>query len=83
MPGLSEAPTQIWLAVALVDMRRDNDGLSSIVQQALGHSPCAGLVFAYHNRPGNRLKVLLWDGDGGWLCHQHQSAIFRLYFLTR
>jgi len=36
MPGLIEAPAQIWLAVAPVDMRRGIDGLSSVVQQALG-----------------------------------------------
>jgi transposase len=64
MPGLIEAPAQIWLAVAPVDMRRGIDGLSSIVQQALGHSPCAGSAFVFHNRSGNRLKVLLWDGNG-------------------
>jgi hypothetical protein len=32
MPGLIEAPAQIWLAVASVDMRRGINGLSSIVQ---------------------------------------------------
>jgi transposase len=70
MPGLIEAPARIWLAVAPVDMRRGIDGLSSIVQQALGHSPCAGSAFVFHNRPGNRLKLLLWDGNGVWLCQR-------------
>lgn len=76
MPGLIEAPEHIWLAVAPVDMRRGIDGLSSIVQQALGHSPCAGSAFVFHNRSGNRLKVLLWDGNGVWLCHRrlHQGG---------
>jgi transposase len=61
---LTEAPAQIWLALAPVDMRRGIDGLSSIVQQALGHSPCAGSAFVFHNRSGNRWKVLLWEGNG-------------------
>lgn len=70
MSGLIDAPAQIWLAVAPVDMRRGIDGLSSIVQQALGHSPCAGSAFVFHNCSGNRLKVLLWDGNGVWLCQR-------------
>ncbi|MDP1971063.1 MAG: IS66 family insertion sequence element accessory protein TnpB [Methylobacter sp.] len=70
MSGLIEAPAQIWLAVAPVDMRRGIDGLSSIVQQAIGHSPCAGSAFVFHNCSGNRLKVLLWDGNGVWLCQR-------------
>jgi len=70
MPGLIEAPAQIWLALAPVDMRRGIDGLSAIVQQGLGRSPCAGSAFVFHNRAGNRLKLLLWDGNGVWLCQR-------------
>jgi transposase len=70
MPGLIEAPAQIWLAVEPVDLRRGIDGLSTIVQQALGHSPCAGSAFVFRNRASNRLKLLLWDGNGVWLCQR-------------
>jgi transposase len=70
MSGLIGTPAQIWLAVAPVDMRRGIDGLSGIVQQALGHAPCAGSAFVFRNRCGNRLKLLLWDGTGVWLCQR-------------
>ena len=40
MPGLITNPEAIWLAVSPVDMRRGIDGLSMLVQQALGHAPC-------------------------------------------
>lgn len=70
MSGLIESPGQIWLAVAPVDMRRGLDGLSAIVQQSLGHSPCAGSAFIFRNRAGNRLRLLLWDGNGAWLCQR-------------
>jgi transposase len=70
MSGLIEAPAQIWVAVAPVDMRRGLDGLSMIVQQSLGHSPCAGSAFIFRNRAGNRLRLLLWDGNGVWLCQR-------------
>jgi transposase len=68
MSGLIGYPARIWLAVEPVDLRRGIDGLSSIVQQALGHSPGAGSAFVFRNRAGNRLKLLLWDGNGVWLC---------------
>jgi transposase len=76
MPGLIAAPEQIWLAISPVDMRRGIDGLSSIVQQSLGHAPCAGSAFVFRNRAGNRLKLLLWDGNGVWLCQRrlHQGG---------
>ena len=70
MPGLIGYPARIWLAVEPVDLRRGIDGLSSIVQQALGHSPGAGSAFVFRNRAGNRLKLLLWDGNGVWLCQR-------------
>ena len=76
MPGLVESPAQIWVAVAPVDMRRGLDGLSAIVQQSLGHAPCAGSAFIFRNRAGNRLRLLLWDGNGVWLCQRrlHQGS---------
>ena len=70
MPGLIDYPVQIWLAVDPVDLRRGIDGLSAIVQQALEQSPCAGSAFVFRNRAGNRLKLLLWDGNGVWLCQR-------------
>lgn len=75
MPGLIDTPAQIWLAVTPVDMRQGLDGLSAIVQQNLGHSPCAGSAFIFRNRAGNRLRLLLWDGNGVWLCQRrlHQG----------
>jgi len=60
----------IWLAVAPVDLRRGIDGLSSTVQQALEQAPCSGSALVFRNRAGNRLKVLLWDGNGVWLCQR-------------
>ncbi len=76
MLGLISTPGQIWLSVAPVDLRRGIDGLSALVQQNLGQQPCAGSAFVFRNGPGNRLKVLLWDGNGVWLCQRrlHQGT---------
>jgi transposase len=63
-------PEQIWLAVAPVDMRRGIDGLSMIVQETLGQAPCTGMAFVFRNKAGNRLRLLVWDGNGVWLCQR-------------
>ncbi len=57
-------------------MRRGLDGLTAIVQESLGHSPGAGSAFIFRNRAGNRLRLLLWDGNGVWLCQRrlHQGV---------
>jgi len=66
---------QVLIMVNPVDMRLGVDGLSSLVQQALGHSACDGRVYVFRNRVGNRIKLLLWDANGIWLCQRrlHQG----------
>ncbi len=63
-------PEQVWLVIEPVDMRVGIDGLSLRIQNLLGHSPCDGKAFAFCNRRGTRLKLLIWDGTGVWLCHR-------------
>lgn len=70
MSGLIACPEQIWLVVEPMDLRRGIDGLSLWVQETLGDAPGAGSAFIFHNRSRSRLKVLLWDGNGVWLCQR-------------
>jgi transposase len=63
-------PEQVWLAVEAVDMRGGIDSLSQRIQNLLGTSPCDGNAYAFRNRRGTRLKLLIWDGTGVWLCHR-------------
>jgi transposase len=69
-------PEQVWLAVEPVDLRLGIDGLSRKVQQALGRAPGDGSAYAFTNRSRSRLKLLVWDGTGVWLCVRrlHQGA---------
>lgn len=68
-------PDHVWLLVAPVDMRSGIDSLSQRIQNLLGKSPCDGNAYAFRNRRGTRLKLLLWDGSGVWLCQRrlHQG----------
>lgn len=63
-------PSQIWLVVEPVDMRAGIDGLSLRIQNALERSPCDGRAYAFRNRRGTRMKLLIWDGTGVWLCQR-------------
>lgn len=64
------APSQVWLAVEPVDMRLGAEGLSLRVQESLGRAPCDGSAYAFCNKRGNRLKLLVWDGTGVWLAQR-------------
>jgi len=61
---------QVWVVVEPVDMRLGMDGLSQRIQATLGRSPCDGCAYAFRNRRGTRLKLLVWDGTGVWLCQR-------------
>ena len=61
-------PSQVFLAVEPVDIRLGIDGLSLRIQQSLGMAPCNGSAYAFRNRSGNRIKLVVWDGTGVWLC---------------
>ena len=61
-------PAALWLVVPPVDMRWGADGLSLYVQQVLQADPGAGNAYLFRNKRGNRIKLLIWDGTGVWLC---------------
>ena len=68
-------PRQVKIFVALgpTDMRRGFDGLSGLVQQTLQQDPLSGHLFVFRNRRRDRIKILLWDGDGYALYYKRLS----------
>ncbi len=69
-------PNEVWLIVEPVYMRGGSDTLSLRVQNLLVRTPCDGSAYAFRNRRANRLKLLIWDGTGVWLCQRrlHQGG---------
>lgn len=67
-------PDQVFLAVDPLDMRWGIERLSCHIQQLLGRSPCDGTAYAFTNRDRSRLKLLIWDGNGVWLCLRRLHA---------
>jgi len=67
MLSLSPA-TRVFVALTPVDMRKSFNGLHALVQTVLQQDPLSGHLFVFTNRLRNRVKVLLWDGSGLWVC---------------
>jgi transposase len=64
---------KILVAVEPADFRRGIDGLARLCREALEQDPLAGTVFVFCNRKRTALKVLMYDGQGFWLCHKRLS----------
>jgi len=64
---------RLLLAVAPVDFRKGIDGLVQVCRQRLNLDPMAGALFVFSNRRRRALKILMFDGQGFWLCQKRLS----------
>ena len=58
------ANTRIFVCSEPTDMRKSFDGLCGLVTDSLGQDPLSGALFLFANRRRDRIKLLVWDGDG-------------------
>ena len=64
---------RILLAVEAVDFRKGIDGLARSCREVLQGDPFSGHVFVFRNKRGTSIKVLMYDGQGFWLCQKRLS----------
>ncbi|MCA9185164.1 MAG: IS66 family insertion sequence element accessory protein TnpB [Pirellulaceae bacterium] len=64
---------KVLVAVEPVDFRRGIDGLAAVCKSAFKEDPFAGTVFVFRNRRATAIKVLVYDGQGFWLCQKRLS----------
>jgi transposase len=65
---------RIVVATAPADFRRGIDGLARACREALAADPFSGTVYVFRNRRGTAIKLLVYDGQGFWLCHKRLSS---------
>ena len=68
---------RILVAIEAADFRRGIDGLARLCRQVLKQDPFCGTVFVFRNRRATSIKLLVYDGQGFWLCQKRLSkAVF-------
>jgi len=73
------AGARIWLAAEPADMRCGFDRLAERARQVTEQDPTGGHLFVFRSRRGDRLKILLWDGDGYVLWYKRlEIGVFKL-----
>ena len=72
MFGLGPA-TRIYVGLEAVDMRKGFEGLFGLVRDYLGQDPLSGHLFLFSNRGRTRIKAIVWDGSGLWVCAKRRE----------
>jgi transposase len=67
------ARLRVWVAAEPADFRCGIDGLARRVRQKLAEDPFSGGVFVFCNRRRTAVKLLVYDGQGFWLCQKRLS----------
>jgi transposase len=65
---------RVLVAVQPTDFRRGIDGLAQQCRVALRADPFSGTVFVFCNRRRTAVKLLVYDGQGFWLCQKRLST---------
>lgn len=58
----------VWLALGASDLRGGIDKLLAVVVHGFALGAQAHHAYVFANRRADRLKVLVYDGAGMWLC---------------
>ena len=64
---------RVLVAIEAADFRRGIDGLGQLCRASLKVDPFVGTVFVFRNRRSTAIKLLVYDGQGFWLCHKRLS----------
>jgi len=65
---------RVLVAIEPADFRCGIDGLARLCRARLAADPFCGAAFVFRNRRKTALKILIYDGQGMWLCHKRLST---------
>lgn len=60
----------IYIACGYTDMRKSIDGLAAVVQEQFRLDPFSPHLFLFCGKRRDRIKALLWEGDGFVLLYK-------------
>ena len=70
--------TLVYLITGYTDLRRGIDGLAEVIQGKLELDPYNTALFLFCGRRRDRIKGLLWEGDGFLLLYKRlDNGCFR------
>lgn len=64
---------RVLVAIEPVDFRCGIDGLARKCRAVLKEDPFSGTLFVFRNRRRTAVKILVYDGQGFWLCYKRLS----------
>ncbi len=64
---------RILVAIEPADFRRGIDGMARLCRETLASDPFSGTAYVFRSRRGKAIKILVYDGQGFWLCHKRLS----------
>jgi transposase len=67
---------RILVAIHPIDFRKGIDGICSICREKINIDPTIGYAFVFRNRNRTAIKILIYDGQGFWLCQKRLSQGF-------
>lgn len=65
---------RVLVGVEPADFRAGIDAIAERCRGVLAADPFSGTVFVFRNRRGRAIELLVYDGQGFWLCHKRFSA---------
>jgi len=69
---------RIYISCSKTDMRKSIDGLSAIVSQNFNLNPFENALFLFCGGKRDRMKALLWEGDGFLLLYKRlEGGVFQ------
>lgn len=64
------AASAVYVRLEPTDLRKSIDGLALLVEGAYAASAVSGALFVFFNRGRDKVKLLVYDRHGFWLCYK-------------